>query len=498
MSKRLPALALLALSLAMPALSQKKVLRVGVTAPPLTLDPSRAIDSVTGLVCAQIYESPYGVDPGALVAEPRLFATPLRKDGPNVRSAAIRPGATFSDGTPVTAEIVVASLSRVSGLLEKASLKAEGDRVVFTLKGAATGLETFLSQQFCGVALEKGGKFLGSGPYMPAPSASLNAMVLVRNPKYPRPAPIEEVRLQVYRPTTDGSVAGLVNALKRGDVDFTNQLPFHQVGELKDNPDVVTSVSAGKSTGVLYMQVEKPGPLQDPAVRRAIAHAIDRVELSRRFYAGNASFAARGILPQAMSTGEKDGFTYDPEKARKLLASSKAAAAGPVTLEIIETWTARPYAPNPTGICRFIADALNKVGFRVKSVPSGGVGPFFDKLERGEFDMALAGWIADTHEPIDFLEAQVASWSIATPGNRCGSCNNMSRYRNKAVDAAIRSYLENRNAAALATVLKAIREDVPFVPVLHGPAVAAHTTRLKGFRPTPLSLTVFNDFDLVR
>lgn len=490
-------LLLLSIFLASPASAQKKVLRVGLTAAPVTLDPARALDAATGLVCAQVYETPYGVSPGTLTPEPRLLATPLRSDGAGLRSAPVRPGAVFSDGTPVTAAAVVASLSRVKGLVEKAALRAEGDRVVFALKGPDALLETFLSQPFCGVALEKGGTFLGSGPYLVAPGASLTAMVLVRNPKSPRQPAIDEIRYQVYRPTTDGSVSGLVNAVKRGDVDFTNFIPVHEAGELKDVPEVVTNVAPGKATGSLYFNVERPGPLQELAVRQAIAHAIDRAELARRFYGGDASFAAKGLLPAAMmGTNEGDGIAYDPGKARALLSKSRAAAAGPVSLDLLETWTARSYAPNPNGICRFIAEALGKVGFRVKVVPSGGAQGFFEKVDRGEVDMVLAGWIADTHEPIDFLEAQCASWSIATPGNRCGSCNNMSRWKSRVVDGAIHEYHEKRSPGAVQTILRLLKDEVPLFPLLYGPSVTVTSRRLTGFRPSPLSATPFASFDL--
>lgn len=473
----------------------KKVLRVGVTAPPVSLDPKQALDNVSGLVCSQVFETPYAVPPGGAAPQPRLFAAPLRSDGPNVWSATIRPGAVFSDGTAVTAALAAASLAKVKSLTERASITAHGDRVVFTLKRPDALLETALSQVFCAVALEKGGKFLGSAPYMPAPAATMNAMVLVRNPRYSRPAPIEEIRFQVFRPTSDGGVSGLLNAVKRGDIDFTNGIPSADLSQVDHLPAVAVDVGPGKATGILFFQTEKPGPLRDPKVRRAIALAIDRAELSRRFFGGDPGFAARSLLPPAMSGGETDGLAFDPAAAQALLAEAQVGKT--VELDLLETWTSRPYAPNPAGICRAVAEMLGKIGIRVKVVPSGGTTAFFERTEKGDFDMVLAGWIADTHEPVDFLEAQMASWSVPTPGSRCGSCNNFGRYRSRAVDAALAAWREKRNAASLATVLYAAREDVPFVPLLNGPSVTVLSRRVKGFKASPLSTTFFSSFDLV-
>jgi ABC-type transport system substrate-binding protein len=469
-----------------------KILRVGVTAPPLSVDPKETVDSVSGLVSNQIFEMPYVVAPGSTVTEPRAFSTPLRSDGLLVWSAPVRPGALFSDGTPLTASLAAASLSRVKAVTEKASIRAEGDRVIFTLKSPDALLETTLSQVFCGIAVQKAGRYLGTGPYMVGPAATLNAMVLVRNPHYGKPAPIDEIRFQVFRPTTDGGVAGLVNALKRGDVDFTNGVPAQGIPELEKVPALQTSVAPGKSTGILFFQVEKPGPLQDLKIRRAIAHSLDRAELSRRFFGGNPAFAAKNLFPPAMGEFEGDGLAYDLAAAQALVNESKVQK--PIALDILETWTARPYAPNPNGICRYISDQLAKIGIRTKIVPGGGTTGFFQKLDDGDFDMVLAGWIADTHEPIDFLEVHLASWAIS--GSRCASCNNASRYKNKVVDAAIRAYHEKRSPEALATILNAAREDVPFFPILNGPSTTVFTKRLKGYKPSPLSSLQFGLFDL--
>ncbi|MEO6326751.1 MAG: ABC transporter substrate-binding protein [Thermoanaerobaculia bacterium] len=474
------------------ASAERKVLRVGVTAAPLNLDPKETVDSVSGLVSAQVFDTPYFVAPGSTATQPRLFATPLRADGPLTWSAPVRAGIVFSDGTPFTAAHAVASLSRVKLVSEKATLRAEGARVVFALRSPDALLETTLSQNSCGIELEKEGKFLGTGPYMPAPNASLNAMVLVRNPRCLKPPAIDEIRFQVYRPTTDGNVSGLVNALKRGDVDYATGIPAQELPQLAKLPGLEVSVGQGKSTGIFFFQVEKPGPLQDVKIRRAIARAIDRAELSRRFFDGNATFAAKNLLPPAMGSFEPDGLTYDLAAAEALVKDSKVAK--PITLDILETWTSRPYAPNPNGICRYVADQLGKIGIKSKVMPSGGTTTFFEKLDKGDFDIVLAGWIADTHEAIDFLEVHLASWAIS--GNRCASCNNASRYKSKSVDDAIREYHEKRSPAALASILKTAREDVPFFPVLNGASTAVYSKRLKGYKATPLTTTQFALYDL--
>lgn len=474
--------------------SDRKVLRVGVTAPAVSLDPTESLDSVSGLVVAQIFETPYFVAPGASVPQPLLFGAPLRTDGPLVLSAPVRAGVVFSDGTPLTAKIAASSLARVRAVTEKAAVSADGDRVVFRLKTPDAFFETLLSQLLCAITLQRGRQILGTGAYMPWPGSTLNAMVLVPNPRAARPPLIEQVRFSVFRPTSDGNVAGLVNAVKRGEIDFADGIPLAEAQRLEGTPGVTSVIAAGKSTGILFINLEKPGPLQDAKVRRAIALSIDRNEVSKRFFGGTAKFSATSILPPSMGTFDPDGLAYDPAAAQKLLAG--AAAQKPIELTLLETWTARPYAPNPTGICRLLAEQLGKSGIHVRVVPSGGTSGYFEKLERGDYEMVLAGWIADTHEPIDFLESNLASWAIPMSGAKCGSCNNVGRLRSKSADAALHAYREHRAASGLASILRIAGEDVPFVPLVHGPSVTVLSTKVKGFRPSPLAYTVFSRLEL--
>ena len=64
------------------------------------------------------------------------------------------------------------------------------------------------------------------------------------------------------------------------------------------------------------------------------------------------------------------------------------------------------------------------------------------------------------------------------------------------MDSALRAYREKGGSGPLAAVLKAAAEEVPFVPLVHGPSVTVLSTRVKGFKPSPLAYTVFSRLDL--
>src|SRR5438045_5997649 len=106
--------------------------RVGTLAQPSGLDPRTARDTASHTLLRQIFEPPFVIRQGRTV--PLLFAESLRDDRNNIRSARVADGILFSDGTPLTAEIVAKSLAKTAAVTDKATVRHEGDRVVFELK----------------------------------------------------------------------------------------------------------------------------------------------------------------------------------------------------------------------------------------------------------------------------------------------------------------------------------------------------------------------------
>src|SRR5688500_20268117 len=97
-----------------------KRLRVGIVARVHTLDPRQARDRVSPLAVQQVFETAYAVPRGEGAAPPVLFTWPLVEEGSGRRSAAVRPGILFSDGTPLTSVAIATSLNKVEAVREQA------------------------------------------------------------------------------------------------------------------------------------------------------------------------------------------------------------------------------------------------------------------------------------------------------------------------------------------------------------------------------------------
>jgi ABC-type transport system substrate-binding protein len=471
-----------------------KTLRVGVLTPVSTLDPREAQDFVSALAVLQIFETPYAQPATAgSPPEPLLFEERLRQEpaaaGTTTYSAALRSGIRFSDGTPLTVQHVADSLLKAATLREQADVEVRGDRIFFHLKRPNARFDLVLARRFAGITRETGGTLIGTGPYVPAPGSTLERMRLMRNPHYRKPPAIDEVVFQLYPPDAEGHPEALLAALEAGEVDFTNALSREDIMRLKH---VRRWTEPGSSTAILYMNTERPG-LNEARVRRAIALSIDRLEIAKMFYTSATAFAASSLLAPMLGRGS-DGLAYDPVRARGLLAMP--GVHKPERLSFLLIFGPRPYLPNPRRVGEHIAAQIEKLGIAVDLVPTTTIQEYYGKVQRGEYDLALAGWITDTLDPVDFLEATLGSESIPVPQVKTVVGANLSRWRSPETDSLLARLRQEPREDLRTTLLKRVGDEVPLIPLIYGATIFAHSARVKNLSPTPLGKPSFADLDL--
>ena len=466
-----------------------KILRVGLLARVNTLDPRRAGDLVSSLAVHQVFETPFAVPRGEGAAPPVLFTGPLADEGGGRRSAAVLPGVLFSDGTPLTASLVAASLNKVDDLREQARIEAAGDRVVFTLLKPNPRFDYALTLNYAAIVLEKDGRQYGTGAYVPAPGSTLDALRFVRNPHSRVKAAVDEIVFTVYPASQEGRPEALIRAIEAGEVDFTTTLSRSDATEVKG---VRKAFLASNSTASLYFNTERP-ELRAPEVRRALAFALDRVALAEVSYSNALAFAATGLLPPMMGTF-RDGIAQDLEKATALLAS--APLPRPSRLRLVTVWAPRPYLPHPRPVAEAIARQLGAIGVQVDIVSPRSSDEFFRTTERGDYDLVLGGWIADTPDPADFLDSSLHSEHIQAPNESRVGNNNLARYRSAAMDAALRRFREDPAPESRQAVMQLIAGDVPVMPLLYGPTVVVSAWRVKNVDVSPLGVAHFASFDV--
>ncbi len=473
-----------------------KILRVGLLSPVEALDPRESQDHATGMVQWQVFETPYAPPFGDDPPPPTIFREPLRFDpSPGERtvcSAAVREGIRFSDGTPMTPQHVAAALAGAKALAAQADVRARGGRVIFTLKRPNARFDVALTQRYCAVVLERRGRLLGTGPYIVAPDSSPRAVHLVRNPHYDRePVKIGEIFFTVHPPQPDGRPAGLLAALKRGEIDFTNVVSREDLAPLRG---VRKWFEPGTSTAILYFNTQRTG-LRHPFARQALALAVPRNRLTRISYSNALAFKASGLLPPMMGYW-RDGIRHDMEKAREL--AGRPGVALPRQLYLLFIWAPRPYLPDPRPAAELIASQLGELGVEVKLVQAASSEAYFKKITAGNYDLALSGWIADTPDPADYLESVLSSKLVPVAGAPLVNRANLARLDDPRMDAALAAYRSNPSERHRQQILELLRREVPLLPLMYGPTIVAHSWRVTNFRMSPLGIPFFATMDLQR
>jgi ABC-type transport system substrate-binding protein len=449
---------------------------IGTLADPASLEPHRATDIVAAEIVATVCETLVRVRPGSLRPEGVLATTWASRDQ-RVWTLTLRERVRFHDGALLDADAVVGNLEhlhRERGFPGRA--ERIGPHVVqITLDRPNAALLSTLSQPFFAMQsprrLEGPGSELpvGTGPFR-LESAGAGRVELIAFDEHWAGPP--RLRRLVFRRFPDEDA--LAGALGSGEADVSSAIGPGRAATLRTEAGVTLDSQAGLN--LIYMAVNNErAPFRDVRVRRALSRAIDRPALVREVLAGHGE-PAHGALPPTL-------FGHDPrtrelvldrDAARRLLTAARLPEGFSTTLTVSRA--PRPYLLDPLRVAGRLRDDLARVGVTVQLQEVATWTEHVDLTSRGDFELALLGWQADTLDPNDFLTALLDSGSIGT--------TNRSRYRSPAMDGRLK---RARMDAALGTRLSHYRQaqelfqrDMPFVPLYHSSVFTAHRREVRG------------------
>jgi ABC-type transport system substrate-binding protein len=454
-----------------------RVLRVGVLTPVEGLDPRQEQEHVSVLVMRQVFEAPFE---GGAPPRPSLFSGPLERSrsGNGVRyRGRLRPDARFSDGTPVDALGVAECLAAVETLRGMVRIGSEGPQVVtFDADRELPRLETTLALRWCCVVREVEGTCLGTGPYQIATPVGAETVRLVRNSHYPRTPEIEEIHFTVYPPDDSGCPGDLIAAVEAGEVDFTTMLSRDDVGRITNARKLFRP---GLSVALLFLNCESAW-LDRSEARRAVALGLDRRALAARSFHNAGAFIARSLLPPSM-TELRPRVAYDPSAAAQMVASLGGGPKSPLRMLVI--WAPRPYLPHPTRYAETIVEQLGALGVEVEAVREDSAQGYFNRVRRGDYDLCLCGWMADTPDPVDFVEALLGSDMIPSPDRSGVVAANLGRWADSEMDTLLAAFRSQPSDERAAPILERVAEQVPVIPLSYGATTFVHGWHVTGFDP---------------
>lgn len=387
-------------------------------------------------------------------AEPAL-ATKWQQNG-KTWTFEIRDGVTFHDGTKLTAEAVVRSLTTAATASPKPrildgvdlTVKAQGgDSVAVTTATEDPLVPQRLSSPQLSILAAKAyeGKTVspvgaGTGPFELTKVNGTSSASLDRYDGYwggKAKAPGIDVKF-----VPDGTARAA--ALRSGEADIVESVPVSQAALL--DKELVTEVPMPR-TNTFYLNTES-GPFKDASLRAAAREALDAESIVKGVYEDRADLAG-GLLGPALPwaadlrTPIKRGKAGDPDG----------------TTITIGTFTDRAELPE---VAQTLQQQLQKAGFKVKLDVREYANIESDALA-GEFDAFILSraTILDSGDPAAYLYSDFGSK---------GSFN-IAQLNDKKVDAALEKAAETkagdaRRKAVIEAEAAVLATDAA-VPMLH-------------------------------
>src|SRR5690625_1290341 len=278
-------------------------------------------------------------------------------------------------------------------------------------------------------------------------------------------------------------------ALRSGDIDIMDGLNPDDAAGVEADDDLILYARAENNFGYVGFNVQKE-PVDNQTLRQAISHAIDREAIVEALYAGYGTPAVNPLpLSYLGYNDEVEGYQYDVEKAKELLAEAGYADG----LEI-DLWTmpvARPYMPDPETVAEIVQNNLAEIGVEVNIVREEWA-PYLEKTQNGEHQMYMLGWSGTNGDPDYFL-------SSLLHGNNVGD-SNREFYQNEEVDRLLdeaKVEIDQEKRAELYKEAQAIiAEEVPMIPLVHSTPVMATAAYVKDYVPHPSTSESLREVDI--
>jgi peptide/nickel transport system substrate-binding protein len=513
----------------------------GSTSDPTNLDPAFASDGETFRVLRQIYEGLLTTEPGGVEPVPGLAEDYEVSDDGLEYTFTLRDGVTFHDGTDFNADAVCFNFERwynFTGLAQSPSASAYWQDVfggfadtpdtpniysgceatdeltaVITLNRvtsrfpAALTLPSFSMQSptalqeydadnlsgtedaftYSEYGLEHP---TGTGPFIfDSWDRGNGEVTIVRNEDYwGDKALLDEI---IFRAIDDGNTRR--QEFQAGELDGYD---FVAPADYESLEGEGAQVLVRDPFNILYLGINggnvegtTPNPaLQDPRVRQAIAHAIDRETIVNSLLPDGAEVATQ-FMPEAVDGWADDVTTYDydPDRARQLLAE---AGQENLTLRFFyPTDVTRPYLPDPAAMFQVISGDLEEVGITIEPTALPWSPDYLQAAQAGQADIHLLGWTGDYNDAYNFIGTFFAEREAGRSKAEFGA------FEAPEIFAALAEADAEPDPANRTELYqeanRLIMDYLPAVPVSHSPPALVVAENVQGLEPSPLTAEDF-------
>jgi len=400
----------------------KAVMAWHVTIPPSWFDPSTAPPQITpfGMLFA-IHDALVRPYPGYKMG-PSLAEKWQESEDGKTYEFTLRPGLKFHNGDALTADDVKFSFERLFDPKTAAPFAPafgpgvqvaapDAATIRFTLPSPNAAFLPMLAVPQCSIvskAFVQAGNnladaMLGTGPFVLRDHQPGVQLRITRSPKY----------YDAGKPYLDGITftffrdnEARATALKTKAADIMDFVPFPDIAGMEANPEM--RVYFDKETNFFDFRMRQDrGPLGNIKVRQALSCAVDRQAAIKAALDGRGNVVTGGPLWKASwaySPDVKQIYTYDPDRAKKLLADAGYPKGFKTTI-LSNTTFAMHQNTAVTVQAGFKAIGVD-ADLRLYDFPTAN-----EKTVTGDFDIAVGTVIPSYGDP-DFLWSYFHSKSL--------------------------------------------------------------------------------------
>lgn len=472
-------------------------LRIGLAAPNTTLDPHLLSNAPNNAVATHIFDS-LVVNDETSRSVPGL-AESWTREGDTRWTFRLRE-ARFTDGAPLTAADIIASIRRANDIPSAASfrtytrgvarMEAPDPRTLVVETRAPDPLllnslsrVRVIAAKFADVPsaeFNAGRATVGTGPYVLRDYIPGNRITFARNDAWwGGRTPWETVVLRVV---TDD--AARLAALLAGDLDLIEAVPTANTERVRS--DARLHLIRGISSRFVYVSLDQindvsphvagpdgrpldRNPLKDRRVREALSLAVNRTAMAERVMEGDAVLASQFLPRGGAGTSDRlDVPAYDPARARALLAEAGYPRGFRMTVH-----GPNDRFVNDAKIVQALAGFFTRIGVESRAEVMPWTSYAGRNRDRTELSCFIGSWGVNTGETSNPLSALVA-----TEDPRAGmGVSNRGRYTNAEVDRrlaeALRTLDDAPRNALLAEACEIAFRDVALIPLHHEVSVWA-------------------------
>jgi peptide/nickel transport system substrate-binding protein len=419
----------------------------------------------------------------------------------------LRPGVTWHDGSPFTAEDVVFSIEAclhpasscslagalsviagaqefIDGSAETVSGLAAVDDVTLTIttNGPTAPLLDIMAETWiihkaslAEVPLDQLNTSdywrttaIGTGPFMLSEFVDGQYIETVRFENYWRGAP--KLDKLIRREFKDPATALL--AFDAGEIDFT-YLTADEVARESENANAVVIPGPSQVDNAITLNPEFNPVFGDPKFRQAILFAIDRDAIIESIYQGAAEKVPCLYGNPAYWPEEYEAYDYNPERSRELLAELGVDPASLGTIVFDTYYNDQLSADVMTVFQANLAD----IGITVELMPLDGAAWTARYYDQGESQMSFIGGAngADPNRAYGYFYST--------------SPNNNYKYNSPELDALLDQGRQEMDPAARAEIYKeacaVMNVDQPWIFLWQTVRYGVVSTRIANFQFTP-------------